>query len=229
MERLLLRSVWGSLTSGQGARAAVVRDDPIFIQAWAKLGGVLPAISESHAWCFAQECKPWGISEIYPNEIIGIAEGWRAKVPDQSRHEFARYLFLALMGLEKAGRSEWERTFRLVVMDDHGTTFAQLCARPGGATLTPEWHAVFAQLASRTRHETWTDVVVGNDSLHGIFTRFAKPAFNPTWVDALNVLHPALPTGKWDEFFTADKEPCPTELVDRILSVLRVRDASDEF
>jgi len=228
-ERKLLRTVWGDFTSGRGARAVHVRDDPLFFEAWKKLGNFMPTLRESHPWCFGEECAPWGIEEINPDEIIAAAEKWRSKVAITGRQEFSRHLLVALLGLAKAVRKDWERIFGLVQMDDQGTTFAQLCARPGGATLTPEWHGLFAQLAGRTRHEAWVDVVVGKESLHGHFSRFVKPAFNPAWSDAPSVLHAGLPPGKWDEFYNADKEPCPTEFVGPVLAALHVRDARDEI
>ena len=225
----LLRTVWGSFAAGRQAHSIQMRDDPIFPQAWRKLFALLPTLGSSHLWCLEEECMPWEIPEILPKEIIVFAESWRANVSPQNRDEFSRHLFVALIGLGKAWTSDLERIFGLVVMDEQGTTFAQLCSRPGGATLTPEWHGLFAQLASRTRHETWTNVGVAKDTVHGIFTRFAKAAFNPAWVEAPSVLHSKLNAVKWDEFFTADKEPCPEELVGSVLAALHVRDAGGEM
>ena len=230
LKRRLLRTLTGDFGSGSNARMLKLREGVLFRDAWRQLGTIAPEAWTARTWCSQIEAECWGLKQVGNDALLDFTREVVAEAKtDSQKDERSQLLLCALVGISTERRALLDEALKLLRVGSEDVSLIELFGRSGGASLSPAWHELFGKLASLFRETEFGEITVASRELWKQFQRFSKPAFNPPWSSVPRVMHPSLDPAKWEEFWSAAREPCPSELAEQVLAVLRVSDSQESM
>lgn len=229
--KALLRTLFGRKTTATHAKFISIREEKSFLGAWSVLERTLLFGVEAPAWCTAKEAKIWGVPELRSDELVSFISSIQAKAQEsgEKADQQAATLFTAVLGIQTERRTLLDECLLRLRVPAADCTMMELLRRTGGASLPPVWHECFRTLSEELKDSELAERSVAGRQLSAQLFRFSRPAFNPTWSSLPDLMHPATWDSKGDEFWTGTRDPCPEELIARVVAALRGRDCNQEF
>ncbi|MBE7536898.1 MAG: hypothetical protein IT285_06155 [Bdellovibrionales bacterium] len=230
-KRDLLRSLTGHFTSGGKARGVPLYQDAVYLEGWRELGQQAPEHFASRLWCNENCVKVWNVPQVQSDDIIELIKELMSIQEGDilTRDQMAMSLLKCVLGINLGRRSSLEEWLRHIRIPSADCTVMELFERPGGATLSSEWHRLFQTLHAALKDAESGERAVAKSQLIDRLKRFSRAAFNPPWSDVPTLLRDYLWPDKGDEFWGGSREACPANLVRPVVAILEVRNAAQDF